>query len=48
MEYLKPHLRAGSHNRIGTVRAVADDDIFALILLKLHIVLNLSRTVPRP
>ena len=48
MEDLQSHLRAGCHNRIGTVGAVADDNIFTLILLKLHIVLNLSRTIPWP
>ena len=48
VEHLKTHLRTGCHNSIGTVRAVADDDVLTLILLELHIVLNLSRTIARP
>ena len=48
VEYLKPHLRTGRHNGIGTVRAVANNDVLALIFLELHVVLNLSRAVARP
>ena len=47
MERLKLHLRSGSHNRIRTVRAVADYDIFCAVLLKLQTLLRLSRTVAR-
>ena len=45
MEDFKSHLRTGCHNRIGAVGTVADNNILALVLLKLHVVLNLSRTI---
>lgn len=48
MEYLKAHLRPGSHDRIGTVRTVANDDILAAVFLKLHIVLDLPRAIAWP
>lgn len=48
MEYLKPHLRPGSHDCVRTVRTVTDDDILASVLLELHVVLDLSRTVAWP
>ena len=48
VEYFKPHLRTGRHNRIGTIGTVADDNVFTFILLKLHVVLHLSRTISRP
>ena len=47
MEYLQTHLRSGCHNRVRTVGTVTDNDVFTLILLELHIVLYLSRTVTR-
>lgn len=45
MEYLKPHLRPGCHNRVRAVGTIADNNVFALVLLELHVVLNLSGTV---
>lgn len=48
MEDLQPHLRRGSHNCVGAVRAVADDDVLAAVLLELQVVLNLSGTVAGP
>ena len=47
MEDFQSHLRAGCHNCVGAVRAVADDDVLAAVLLELQVVLNLSRTVAR-
>lgn len=47
VEYLQAHLRRGCHNCVGAVRAVADDDVLAAVLLELQVVLNLSGTVAR-
>ena len=47
MEDFQSHLRAGSHNCVGAVRAVTDDDVLAAVLLELQVVLNLSGTVTR-
>ncbi len=47
VHYLESHLRAGSHDRVGAVRAVADDDVLAAGLLELEVVLDLSRAVAR-
>ena len=47
MHYLESHLRAGSHDCVGAVRAVADDDVLAARLLELEVVLYLARAVAR-
>lgn len=47
MEDCKLKLRRGTHNGIGAVRTIADDDIFAAGLFEIKAFLSLSGAVAR-